>query len=263
MQETTENMKICNQCNIEKSINEYYKRTDGTYNASCKICTCNNQRKNRYERILRGPSAFSERRKKQKLLRKDGKHECYTCKEVKDLSEFYYQPKRNRYVSYCKTCHNMHGRAWLERVYYPSILPEDNSIISPITLRTPADKQNKVFDLYKNTPLSTYKIAKTTGLGTSTIQIWKKQRIFDSMVHPDISAPIKSRFSAEKKERIFELYRTTPLKFSDIAREVGVCASTLNLWKKKGIFDGIARINEYKELLTDTDIVLDNTKLIH
>lgn len=82
-------MKICNKCNKEKLISEFYKHssTKDGYNTICKDCM------KAYER--KGYRHYSI---------KEGKKKCVKCQEWLDLKYFYKNKKKGYYSSYCKEC---------------------------------------------------------------------------------------------------------------------------------------------------------------
>lgn len=80
--------KVCNKCNIEKPVSEFYLRKDtGKYRNVCRAC--------RHK-----PYPESENDK----LFKEHKRRCKICEEIKDLNEFYFRKEIQRYRLECKKC---------------------------------------------------------------------------------------------------------------------------------------------------------------
>lgn len=78
----------CVRCNKDKDLTDYRRRKDGSvFDRVCLEC--------------REPEKYKLAQER-KALFKSGKWKCYTCQEVKSLSEFPKHPKNN--PSRCKAC---------------------------------------------------------------------------------------------------------------------------------------------------------------
>ena len=79
---------ICNKCNKEKPLSEFYFRRDtGKYRKYCKSCK-------------KTPKKETEN----EVLLKINKRRCKSCSEIKNLSEFYFRKEINKYRLDCKKC---------------------------------------------------------------------------------------------------------------------------------------------------------------
>jgi transposase-like protein len=227
----TEVRKQCKHCKIEKPITEYHQYCDDTFYDTCMICNIGYKKQ---------PTKSAEPYKLQKLHHAVGERHCRTCKEVKDLSEFYYCEKNSRYSADCKKCHSIVSRTNFDRCYYPIISTISKSVVPSIKIIALSNKRERVFELYRTTLMTLCSIANETGIGYRTLLSWKKQGVFNSMERPNINT-VNFRVTKDKRDRVFELYKNNEISLSEVAKETGVGDTTITRWKKRGIFDKIER----------------------
>jgi hypothetical protein len=178
--------RICKQCNIAKSINDFYKTYCGTHTSKCKKCTSYNNLKNIYNAKLHGGSKNKDFKKHQKILMDQGKRQCLKCKEVKVLSD--YHITRNKYTSYCKLCYCNNAKEYHKHNYVSKAITRDECGV-------PLDKRDELIDLYKNSTFTLCEIAKKIGVNVGTLYAWQNQGIFNGMER------LSSTFSYERAKQ--------------------------------------------------------------
>ena len=95
-------LKICNKCNIEKDINEFYIiRKINEHQDNCKEC----EKKFVNERYV--PKI---RKPKPEISVKT----CKQCGAEKDIDNFYYRKDQKRYVTICKECNYKNNKEYRE-----------------------------------------------------------------------------------------------------------------------------------------------------
>jgi hypothetical protein len=117
---------ICNKCNIDKELDQYYTYYHSTQQKyrTRKICTiCFNQQKRKYRETIKEekiieptpveivptptptPEPFIE---PEVFIDMDTKV-CYTCKVEKPVTDFYFHKKNNKVFTSCKRCESDKG----------------------------------------------------------------------------------------------------------------------------------------------------------
>lgn len=93
-------MKTCNQCNIHKKNEDYYKYNYGKYHTKCKTCTKKNARES-YRKNKETPATYSFEKY------------CTKCDTVKNNEEFHKSSyDKTRLQSYCKKCKSKLGKEY-------------------------------------------------------------------------------------------------------------------------------------------------------
>jgi transposase-like protein len=218
--------RICKQCNIAKSINDFYKIYNGDHASKCKMCTINNMER-RSENI--------DFRKNQKILMAEGKRQCTKCKEVKDISA--YTMCRNTPSSYCKICYRNFAKENHKQYYITKVtdfMKQQKLLMDEG--KHQCTKCNEVKDLSEYYIIRNKHSSYCKQCYCNNAKVYHKQNYVAKHIPRDeCGVPI------DKRDKLIDLYKNSTLSLGEIAKEIGVSATTLHAWDIQGIFNGIER----------------------
>lgn len=109
MTPTSKRYKFCNNCEQSKSVEDFYRRSNGYLSAWCKPCTTAANNASRAEKRR-------EAREARKLLPAETEKVCKACGEAHPLSDFYLRKKGGTArVTICRACHAEQRREYYYR----------------------------------------------------------------------------------------------------------------------------------------------------
>jgi hypothetical protein len=136
-----EEHRVCKQCGIEKSINEFHlsKVNRGGHKLICAKCYNWNHRPQKFKEFVI---------EKQKLAEK-GLKRCPRCKEIKEIIEYAFsKQKKDGLRSYCKSCEQQIN---LEKSRTPKfIIKQHEYMATPQYLQRLKDRYHKKMDTNEN-----------------------------------------------------------------------------------------------------------------
>lgn len=98
--------KVCSKCNIAKTIDNFRIKKNGYIFTVCKDCEYKENMERYYRKKMSNPK-YVENKKieiENTKLQKQGLKKCMVCKQIKQLTEFYFRKDRNTYRSWCIDC---------------------------------------------------------------------------------------------------------------------------------------------------------------
>ena len=98
--------KVCFKCNIAKTIDNFRIKKNGYIFTVCKDCEYKENMERYYRKKMSNPK-YVENKKieiENTKLQKQGLKKCMVCKQIKQLTEFYFRKDTNTYRSWCIDC---------------------------------------------------------------------------------------------------------------------------------------------------------------